>query len=244
MIACNDEQCVSYTYGTRKGNELMGKYSNEIVNSIREFLENDDWNFSFDSDKGVFRFGVSVGNRLKNVRCHILVHDDCYTVYAVSPIGPDEDNKEMMNNMSEFICRANFGLRNGNFEMDFMDGEIRYKTFVNCGNDVMPTSEIIKESIYTPVAMFDKYGSGITDIIFQDVAAAKAVAKCEGSDEEELQEVIEAITSGNGIDAQEMMKRLEARLGAIYPAEEVSNRSSNTSGEINTNMFGTKGGAK
>ena len=221
----------------------MEKYSNEIVNSIGEFLEKDDWHYSFDSDRGVFRFGVSVGNRLKNIRCRILVHDNCYTVYAVSPIGPDENNKDMMNNMSEFICRANFGLRNGNFEMDFIDGEIRYKTFVNCGNDVMPASEIIKESIYTPVAMFDKYGSGITDIIFQDVAAAKAVAKCEGSDEE-VQEVIETITSGNSIDAQEMMKRLEARLGAIYPAEEVSNGSSNTSGEINTNMFGTKGGAK
>lgn len=222
----------------------MEKYSNEIADSIREFLEKDDWHFSFDSDKGVFRFGVSVGNKLKNVSCRILVHDDCYTVYAVSPIGPDEDNKKMMNNMSEFICRANFGLRNGNFEMDFRDGEIRFKTFVNCGNDIKPASEIIKESIYTPVAMFDKYGSGITDIIFQDVAAAKAVTKCEESDEEELQEVIEVITSGNGIDAQEMMKRLEARLGAIYPTGEVSKRSSNTTREINTNMFGTKGGAK
>lgn len=222
----------------------MEKYSNEIVNSIRDFLEKDEWNFSFDSDKGVFRFGVSVGNRLKNVRCRILVYDDCYTVYAVSPIGPDEDNKEMMNNMSEFICRANFGLRNGNFEMDYMNGEVRYKTFVNCGNDIMPAPEIIKESIYIPVAMFDIYGSGITDIIFQDVAAAKAVAKCEGSDEAELQEVIEDITSENDIDAQEMMKRLEARLGSIYLIEEGSNSSGNSSCEINTNMFGTKGGAK
>ena len=156
----------------------MEKYSNEIVNSIGEFLEKDDWHYSFDSDRGVFRFGVSVGNRLKNIRCRILVHDNCYTVYAVSPIGPDENNKDMMNNMSEFICRANFGLRNGNFEMDFIDGEIRYKTFVNCGNDVMPASEIIKESIYTPVAMFDKYGSGITDIIFHSESERGKPAGC------------------------------------------------------------------
>lgn len=222
----------------------MEKYSNEIVNCIREFLEKDDWHFSFDSDKGIFKFGVSVRNRLKNVRCRILVHDDCYTVYAISPIGPDEDNKEMMNNMSEFICRANFGLRNGNFEMDFMDGEIRYKTFVNCGNDATPASEIIEKSIYTPVAMFDKYGSGITDIIFQDVGAAKAVAKCEGTSDEELQELIEVIASENDIDAHEIVKRLEERLGATHPMEEVLNKSSNTSGEINTNMFGAKGGAK
>lgn len=44
--------------------------------------------------------------------------------------------------------------------------------------------------------------------------------------------------------SNQTVKRLEARLGVIYPAEEVSSRSSNTSGEINTNMFGTKGGAK
>ena len=222
----------------------MEKYSNVIVNSIREFMEKDDWHFSFDSDKGVFRFGVSVGNRLKNIRCCILVYDDCYTVYAVSPIGPDEDNKEMMNNLSEFICRANFGLSNGNFEMDYMDGEIRYKTFVYCGNDITSASEIIKESIYTPVAMFDKYGSEITDIIFQDVGAAKAVAKCEETDDEELQEIIEAITSGNDIDAHEMVKRLEERLEVAHSIAEVLNESSNISGEINTTMFGAKGGAK
>ena len=28
---------------------------------------------------------------------------------------------------AEFICRANYGLPIGNFEMDFSDGELRYK---------------------------------------------------------------------------------------------------------------------
>lgn len=222
----------------------MEKYSTEIVNSIREFLEKDDWKFSFDSEKGMFKFGVAVRNRLKNVKCRILVHEDCYTVYAVSPIGPDEDDRDMMNNMSEFICRANFGLRNGNFEMDFTDGEIKYKTFVNCGNDIIPASKIIEESIYTPVAMFDKYGSGITDIIFQGVGATKAVSKCEGIEDEELQEIIEAITSEYDISVHELRKILEEELGRILPIEESINKDSNTSGEINTDIFGTKGGSK
>lgn len=31
----------------------------------------------------------------------------------------------------EYITGANYGLRNGNFEMDVEDGEIRYKVYVN-----------------------------------------------------------------------------------------------------------------
>lgn len=66
--------------------------------------------------------------------------------------------------MAEFICRANYGLKNGNFELDMRDGEIRYKSFVDC-EGLTPTTEMVRNSIHCPAAMFDRYGDGIVDII-------------------------------------------------------------------------------
>jgi len=33
--------------------------------------------------------------------------------------------------VNEFLTRANYGLNIGNFEMDFQDGEIRFKTAID-----------------------------------------------------------------------------------------------------------------
>jgi hypothetical protein len=83
--------------------------------------------------------------------------------------------------MAEFITRANYGLLNGNFEMDFRDGEIRYKTFVNC-DETDPGTQTIKDSIYIPAAMFNRYGEGIVSVLFGIKDPEQAVKDCESDD--------------------------------------------------------------
>lgn len=157
----------------------MGEgYSEEIVEVIRSFLIDDDWKFDFDDERGIFRFGVAIESKLKNLRYFIPVREDAYTVYAISPIEADSDDKDIMKEMAEFICRANYGLRNGNFELDMSDGEIRYKTYVDC-DGVIPSEEVVKGSIIIPAMMFDRYAPGLLDVMFKGATAEDAIAKCE-----------------------------------------------------------------
>lgn len=65
----------------------------------------------------------------------------------------------MMASMAEFVCRANYGLVSGNFELDMRDGEIRFKRFAEC-EGITPTSEMVCNSIHCPAAMFKRYGAG------------------------------------------------------------------------------------
>ena len=53
------------------------------------------------------------------------MNKDAYCVYAISPVGADVSNLEERAAMAEFLCRANYGMRYGNFEMDLQDGELR-----------------------------------------------------------------------------------------------------------------------
>lgn len=78
----------------------------------------------------------------------MIVHQGDYVVYAVSPIKVDPKDSLMLQKMSEYICRANYGLNCGNFELDYNDGEIRYKCYVSCEGDAVPTVEIIRESFF------------------------------------------------------------------------------------------------
>ena len=157
-----------------------GDYSTEIADAISKFLAEDDWRFSFDGQKGRFNFSVSIAAAIKKIIYDILVHEDSFTVYAASPIGPDEKDREQMTTAMEFICRANYGLRNGNFELDLNDGEIRYKSFVDC-EGALPSREIVKNSIYVPAAVFKRYSEGITSILYKNATAKEAIEKCESN---------------------------------------------------------------
>lgn len=155
-------------------------YSSSVAKSIKSFLEGDDWHFSFDEEKGTFSFTLSMKNQMKKINYIISVKDSFYTVYAIAPIGADSADSEGMLKMAEFICRANYGLRRGNFELDMRDGEIRYKYFVDF-DDATLSQKAIKNSIYTPASMFIRYAPGIMSVIFGGAEAKDAVEKCEQS---------------------------------------------------------------
>ena len=157
----------------------MRSYNQEIVDAVRSFLDEVAWRYRFDSDAGVFHFGVNLHGKIKNVQYYVGINERDYVVYAVSPLSVDQGDSDQMQKMSEFVCRANYGLRDGNFELDFRDGELRYKCFMNC-NGVIPNSNMVASSIHCPAAMFDRYGKGIVQILFNDMSAEDAIELCEG----------------------------------------------------------------
>ena len=169
------------------------KHSKTIAHAIDNFLKEDGWHYSFDEETGVFTFGLSLSCTIKKVNYIVKVKDDKFIVYAISPIGADKDDVDMMTRMGEFINRATFGLVHGNFEFDYNDGEIRYKICTDC-DGIVPSSDMIRNAIYCPGAMFDKYGVGITQIIFSNISAKDAVEKCEGSVADMLRSLLDSST--------------------------------------------------
>lgn len=218
-------------------------YSENIANAINTYLKEDDWHFSFDEQRGVFKFGLSLKSKLKKVNYLIDVKEDEYLVYAISPLGADEDDEKMMAVMAEFVCRANYGLKNGNFELDMRDGEVRFKCFVDC-EGITPAPKIIQNSIHCPAAMFERYSDGIVGIIFGNLGAKEPVEKCEKSPLEELRDLL-----GDDIDEDAdmdtMIARLAEKLGIdtseLEAAEEQPSSTDDVT-EVKTDLFGLKGG--
>ena len=210
---------------------MKNTYSMKIANVIKGFLENDDWHYSFDEKRGMFRFGLNLKSKLKNIKYFIDVKEDEFICYAISPIGADADDGNMMASLAEFICRANYGLKNGNFELDFSDGEIRYKSFVDC-DEVMPSEKVVHNVIYCTATMFDRYAPGILGIIFNDMSAKDAIEKIEGkSPEDELLSMLSSLGGdADSPDVQDMISRLASRLG-IIEGDEGTDSDASESGE-------------
>ena len=154
------------------------QYSEEIADRINTFLTVDEWNYRFDEDLGCFFFDLSMKGKIKKVSYIIDVRENHFVVYAVSPLGVDREDKKTMDEMAKFISYANYSIRNGSFEIDHKDGEIRYKVFVDC-DGIMPSSNVIYNSVYIPAASYSHFSAGIADIIFCGATAEDAYAKTE-----------------------------------------------------------------
>lgn len=184
----------------------MAAYSRLLKENISNFLDEDDWKYSFNEEMGVYEFNLVIEGRLKRISYTIYIGGNDFTVYAVSPLGADQHDETEMAQMAQFLCRANYGLRQGNFEMDCNDGEIRYKVFVSC-DGITPSREMIRSAVYTPAAMFDRYSDGFLSIIFEGRSAKQAIALCEGSRRPPIP------TPGDGSAAAQMLEALAEKLG-------------------------------
>ena len=154
-------------------------YSANIANAIRRHLDEHTFKYSFDENRGVFTMLMGVNTKAKTLIYHLIVHDHGFTSSARYPLGPSSSDEACMNTMARFLTRANYALRNGNFEMDMDDGEINFKSYCNCRGLSEPTDKMVEESIQCPAAMFDKYEEGLLGILFQGMSDKEANERCE-----------------------------------------------------------------
>ena len=190
---------------------MMKNYSMELANGVKAFLDEDDWKYSFDKEKGMFRFGLKIKSRLSQIQYMVRVHEKHITFYGIAPVSPDHEDEKMMGQMAEFICKAHYGLKNGCFEMDYNDGEIRYKSYVDC-DGIIPSQKVIENSIYCIANMYETYAPGIIDILFKDVPAKEAIEKCEDG-RRRLRELLQART-GNTDALLDILQRKLAEMEA------------------------------
>lgn len=153
----------------------------KIVEAVRDWLENDDWRYEYDAEYSLIEAGVALDSKIKSGRVRIIFNEDNYNVYLTVPIN---GNKDDLGELNKYLAMANYGLRNGNFELDMNDGEIRYKTYVNCAGLESLPEEIIKASIYVGWVMMDRYGDGIAALALGFSDADTEIKKAEKEDED------------------------------------------------------------
>ena len=155
----------------------MSNYSEkQILDALVDHLKRNDCKHSVKN--GIIESGFRIGGPFGSVRVVISPEEDCFNVFAFSKLNADPENKRQMANMALFLTRANYGLKAGNFEMDCRDGEIRYKTYVDC-EDGLPTDNLISNAIGIAVAMVRRYAPGIIQVLVNHMDPEKAVESSE-----------------------------------------------------------------
>ena len=145
-----------------------------MYDALVAFFDEDDWRYEEMPDKSCLRLGFAGKNA--NFICYAEAHEAIETLvfYSVYPLKVPE-NKRIA--AAEYLTRANYGLFVGNFELDFRDGEVRFKTSVDAED--VDAAPLIKRIVYTNVVMADKYFHGLMQVIYSEVEPKLAVEHAE-----------------------------------------------------------------
>jgi|JFJP01.1.fsa_nt_gi Family of unknown function (DUF1790). len=146
----------------------MGK----IIDLVVQFFEKENWQFSTLKDESSIQtsFTSDQGTWMCVAQ---TVEDDVnqrFYFYSICPIKA-QDNLMIV---AEFITRVNYGLSIGNFELDFSDGEIRFKTSVDITEDGFGLATV-ERLVYTNVLMMDRYLPGLISVLTGQVKPIEAI---------------------------------------------------------------------
>ncbi|NJK69602.1 MAG: YbjN domain-containing protein [Microcoleus sp. SU_5_3] len=158
-------------------NEVITQFDRNInmLEEIILFFTKDDWSFTKIQGESVLQTAFQGKNGKWNCYAKVREEQQQFVFYSICPINAPE-NKRLA--IAEFITRANYGTIIGNFELDYTDGEIRYKTSIDVEGSNL-TFPLIKQLVYTNVTMMDEYLPGIVAAIDGDVEPKDAIRSIE-----------------------------------------------------------------
>lgn len=147
----------------------------DLLDIIKKFFTDNEWHFIELDEQLALQMATDGRNGKWN--CYAQVDEDLYLFFFYS-IFPTNVPEEKRDQVCEFITRANYGLKIGNFEMDYSDGEVRFKTSVDVEN-VELTPELISNQVYANMWTMDNYLPGIMSVIYGDISPDEAVEEVE-----------------------------------------------------------------
>jgi hypothetical protein len=146
-----------------------------LFDVVKSFMEEDDWPHQQLDDHPVLRTGFSSDAGQWTCYAHVREEREQLVFYSVFPFAIPAEKRPAM---AELITRANYGLLLGNFEMDFEDGDLRYKTSLDVEGAEL-TSALVSSILYANVLTMSQYFPAIMNVLYSDTSPAEAITKIE-----------------------------------------------------------------
>ena len=156
----------------------------QLFEAVVDYLNEDDWKYNIVKDDTALV--LSFRGRSGSWQCFANVDEErqWFSFFSILPSNVPEEKRPII---AEFITRANYGLVIGNFEMDYNDGEVRYKTSIDVeGGELSP--KMIENMMQANLMTMDRYFPGLMSVLYGGRDPAESIAEIEGGHSEDAEE--------------------------------------------------------
>ncbi len=136
----------------------------EPIDALTNFFNRRNWMIKVDYDDPGVHTTYAGNNGQFNCFAKLRLEQSQLVFYSIFPIRTPKDKRMLM---AELITRANFGMVIGNFELDFNDGEVRYKSSLDF-EGVGLLDKMLENLIHANILTMDRYLSGLYALIYSD----------------------------------------------------------------------------
>lgn len=172
---CGNRLPVEKLKATLRKSGAAGGMPKGILEALKSFLTENE--ISFGQRKGGDGFTFTILGENGQWPClAVRMGDERFGFYSFSPVKTPEAKRAAM---AEYLTRANTGLWTGSFEMDFDDGEVRFRTSGAAPAGKLPF-ELIEPIFYANVSIMDRYLPGILALIYSDTSPEQLIEEIEG----------------------------------------------------------------
>jgi len=149
-----------------------------IYDAMTAWFQADDWKVQENPDESFLVAAFQGRHAIWQCYAQSREEQEQFVFYSVAGVkAPEQARSEV----ADFLTRANYGLILGNFELDFSDGEIRYKTSFDAEGLEDPTP-LFRSCIYANVLTADRYFPGLTAVMYGGSTPQQAVELVEAPD--------------------------------------------------------------
>lgn len=148
--------------------------------TLGDFLKADAWNPELLEDKQAYKIQFESKIGVGTAYAQIFVGLEQFVFYIMSSVKVPE---ELRSTVAEYITRVNYGLRVGNFEMDYEDGEVRYKSCIDFEGEIL-TDGYIRNTIYPALKTIDRYLPGLMKVIYGSKTPVEVVTEIEEDEDD------------------------------------------------------------
>jgi hypothetical protein len=146
-----------------------------IFEATVNFFKKDDWHYVQLNGQSVLRLAFEGKNGKYDCYAQTREKQQQFIFYSICPIKIPKSKRRAV---GEFLSRANYGMIIGNFEINFNDGEIRYKTSNNVKKYSLE-ADTIRQLVYTNVKIIDEYFPGVIAVAKGRMSPEDAITKIE-----------------------------------------------------------------
>ncbi len=146
-----------------------------IYDTTVQFFKDEEWVYV--EIEGKPALSLNYAGKSGTWSCFAKAEEDkeMMLFYSYCPVKVPENKRPLV---GDFLTRANYGLLVGNFEMDYNDGEVRYKTSIDIEGDKLSVA-LVKRLVYDNLAVMDRYLPGVLSVIYGGASPTEAIAQVE-----------------------------------------------------------------
>jgi hypothetical protein len=148
-----------------------------MFQAVKQFIRVQGWKSQINLSDNIIKLQMGGDNGSFSLIIHVIEDREQLVICAIIPTNTPASKRLAM---AELITRINDSILIGHFDLDFEDGQVRFRVNSNYDSAMSVSMDVLERNIMTAIITMDKYLPAIMCLHYTSLSPKHALANVEG----------------------------------------------------------------